>query len=140
MSYSNVFIKIAEDCPAKTSEVPVAKREVVPAHVVQYELLNAHPYQYDHEDLVYEVYVRQKGIPTEVLATDAGAIRAELLSKGHPCLRASSLTKRYGFGAHYNAAGKIALYPVESPEYGQFVQDESVRKLPAMRNKKGSEP
>ena len=136
MSYSNVFIKVSEDCPASRSEVPTPKKEAVPAHVIQYELLTEHPYQFDHEDLVYEVYVRQRGISGEVLATDADAIRAELFSKGHPCLRASSLTKRYGFGAHYNEAGKIALYPVESPEYGQFVQDESVRKLPAMRNKK----
>jgi len=136
MSYSNVFIKVAEDCPASRSAVPVAKRDAVPAHVVQYELLTTHPYRYGHEDLVYAVYVRQKGISGEVLATDADAIRAELFSKGHPCLRASSLTKRYGFGAHYDEAGKIALYPVESPEYEQFMQDESVRKLPAMRNKK----
>jgi hypothetical protein len=136
VSYTSTFIQVAADCPAKTSEVPVAKREAVPAHVVQYELLTTHPYRYGHEDLVYEVYVRQKGIPAAVLATDAEAIRAELFSKGHPCLRASSLTKRYGFGAHYNEAGKIALYPVESPEYGQFLQDDSVRKLPAMRNKK----
>jgi hypothetical protein len=88
----------------------------VPAHFIQYELLTEHPYQFDHEDLVYAVYVRQKGIPEEVLATDADTIRAELFSKGHPCLRASALTKRYGFGAHYNEAGKIGLYPVESPE------------------------
>jgi hypothetical protein len=136
MSYSNVFIKVSEDCPACRSETPVARRDTVPAHVIQYELLTRHPYRFGHEDLVYEVYVRQKGIPREVLATDAAKVREELFSKGHPCLRASALTKRYGFGAHYNEAGKIALYPVESPEYGQFMQNEAVRKLPAMRNKK----
>ncbi|HEX8528449.1 MAG TPA: DUF6157 family protein [Cytophagales bacterium] len=136
MSYSNVFIKVSEDCPASQGEIPTAKRDAVPAHVIQYELLTEHPYQFGHEDLVYAVYVRQKGIPEAVLATDADAIRAELFSKGHPCLRASSLTKRYGFGAHYNEAGKIALYPVESPEYQAFMQNDAVRKLPAMRNKK----
>ncbi len=136
MSYSNVFIKVSEDCPASRSEVPAAKKEALPAHVIQYELLTRHPYQYGHEDLVYEVYVRQKGIAAEVLATDAAEVREALFSKGHPCLRASSLTKRYGFGAHYNEAGKIALYPVESHEYQAFIQNDAVRKLPAMRNKK----
>jgi hypothetical protein len=136
MSYTRTFIQVSADCPVQKSEIPVAKKNAVPAHVIQYELLTRHPYQFGHEDLVYEVYVRQKGIPPAVLATDAAKVRAELFSKGHPCLRASSLTKRYGFGAHYNEAGKIALYPVESPEYEQFVQDAAVRKLPAMRNKK----
>ena len=136
MSYSNVFIKVSEDCPAGRSEIPVAKRETVPAHVIQYQLLTEHPYQFGHEDLVYEVYVRQKGISPAVPATDATKVREALFSKGHPCLRASALTKRYGFGAHYNEAGKIALYPVESPEYGQFMQNDAVRKLPAMRNRK----
>ena len=136
MSYSNVFIKVSEDCPVSRSEIPAVKRDAVPAHVIQYELLTEHPYQFGHEDLVYEVYVRQKGISEEVLANGAVKVREELFSKGHPCLRASALTKRYGFGAHYNEAGKIAIYPVESPEYGQFMQNEAVRKLPAMRNKK----
>jgi hypothetical protein len=136
MSYIQTFIQVSADCPVRKSEIPVARRDAVPAHVIQYELLTRHPYQFSHEDLVYEVYVRQKGIPSQVLATDAAKVRAELFSKGHPCLRASSLTKRYGFGAHYNEAGKIALYPVESPEYEQLMQDAAVRKLPAMRNKK----
>ncbi len=136
MSYSNVFIKVSEDCPASRSEIPAPKRDTVPAHVVQYELLTEHPYHFGHEDLVYAVHVRQKGIPEAVLATDADTIRAELFSKGHPCMRASALTKRYGFGAHYNEAGKIALYHDESHEYQAFKQNDAVRNLPAMRNKK----
>jgi hypothetical protein len=136
MSYTHTFIPVSADCPVQKSEIPVPRRDTVPAHVIQYQLLTEHPYRFGHEELVYAVYVRQKEISEAVLATDADAIRAELFSKGHPCMRASSLTKRYGFGAHYNEAGKIALYPVESPEYQQFMQNDTVRKLPAMRNKK----
>jgi hypothetical protein len=36
--------------------------------------------------------------------------RKKLLSKGHPHLRVSALAKRYGWGFHNNAEGKIAPY------------------------------
>jgi len=136
VSYTNTFIPVAADCGVDRSEIPAAKRDAVPAHVIQYQLLTEHPYRFGHEELVYEVYVRQREIPRHVLDTQGERIRQELFAKGHPCLRASALTKKYGFGAHYNAAGKIALYPVESEAYRAFLADETVRKVPAMRNKK----
>lgn len=51
-------------------------------------------------------------------------------------MRCSPLTKTYGFGVHNNAEGKIALIPVESQEYQNFLKDESVEKVKAMRSKK----
>lgn len=50
----------------------------------------------------------------------------------------SLLPKRFGWGVHYNADGKIALYGKESPEYDYFTSygDEAVKLLPAMRNKR----
>jgi hypothetical protein len=45
------------------------------------------------------------------------------LSKGHPHLHVSPLAKRYGWGIHNNAEGKIALIAVESPEYAQLLND-----------------
>ncbi|WP_313640454.1 DUF6157 family protein [Paenibacillus sp.] len=48
----------------------------------------------------------------------------------HPCLRASLLPKRFGWGVHYNTEGKISLYGKESPEYVYFIsQGEDVVKL-----------
>jgi hypothetical protein len=50
------------------------------------------------------------------------------VSKGHPHLRVSALPKRYGWGIHNNAEGKIALIAVESPEYKQLMNDPGITK------------
>lgn len=60
MSYINTFIKVSEDCPVMQSEIPADKPDKKPAHLIQYELLTQKPYTYDHEGLIYEVYIRQK--------------------------------------------------------------------------------
>jgi hypothetical protein len=51
-------------------------------------------------------------------------------------MRASPLTKQYGWGAHYDEAGRIALYAVQSEEYRRFSRDTTVRKFSAMRSKR----
>ncbi|MGV3587549.1 MAG: DUF6157 family protein [Adhaeribacter sp.] len=136
MSYKNTLIKVAVDCPVSKSEIPVAKTKNKPVHVFQYELLTAKPYTYNHEELVYQVFVLQKEIPAATLETDADKIKQELFSKGHPCMRASSLTKRYGWGAHYNQEGRIAIYPLESDEYKTLLEAENIKVVPAMKSKR----
>jgi hypothetical protein len=129
MSYQDTFILIAPDSPVQESIVPVAKGDKKTQHQIQYELLTAHPYQYTHEDLVYEVYIGYQGIE------GSEAHKAEFLKKGHPCMRASALTKKYGWGAHYNDEGKIALYAVESKDYQDLAKWTS-KLLFAMRSKR----
>jgi hypothetical protein len=136
MSYTNTFIKVADDCPVDKSEIPVLKTNRKSLHLIQYELLQENPYWFDHEGLIYEVFIRQKEIPSETLKKDSEKIKEELFSKGHPCLRASALTKRYGFGAHYDDKGRIAIYPMESKEYKAFIADKTMKILSAMRTKK----
>jgi hypothetical protein len=60
----------------------------------------------------------------------------KFLSKGHPHLRVSPLAKRYGWGIHNNAQGKIALTAVESREYRRLVNDPSTTKIKAFRSKR----
>ena len=136
MSYINAFITVSEDCPVNSSEIPKAKRDKKPAHLIQYELLTEDPYTYTHEDLVYEVYIRHKEFPEEELKAHGKEIREKLLSKGHPCMRASALVKRYGYGAHYDGKGTIAIYPMESKEYKNFVKDGNLKKYPGMKTKR----
>jgi hypothetical protein len=65
----------------------------------------------------------------------------ELFSRNHPCLRASLLPKRFGWGVHFNSDGKIALYGKESHQYDHFTtqgEENAVKLLPAMRNKRAS--
>ncbi|GIP37120.1 hypothetical protein J31TS4_04000 [Paenibacillus sp. J31TS4] len=120
---TNTFVLVAPDCPVETSEIPKAKPDARPSIPrLQYELLTESPYRYTLDDLIYEVHIRHKEIPSEELERRGGGVRDELLSKSHPCMRASMLAKKYGWGVHYNEEGKLALYPVESEEYAQFAQ------------------
>ena len=136
MPYKNTFIQVAEDCPITSSEIPTLRGKKKSIHLIQYELLTENPYTLTHKDLIFAVHVQRKGISAAELAENKAALWADLFQKEHPCLRASSLTKRYGWGAHYNEEGKIALFGMDSPEYQQFVQDEATKQLKAMRSKR----
>jgi hypothetical protein len=64
------------------------------------------------------------------------AARAAFFSKGQPCLRSSPLAKRYGFGIHHDAEGRVALYGMETPEYRKLAGDKKLKVVKAMRSKK----
>jgi hypothetical protein len=135
--YTDTFIQVATDCPETQGVIPIAKGDRKPVHVLQYELLAGHPYRYTHEDLLFEVHVRHRAVPPDERKTRAREIRAELLAKPHPCLRASLLPKKYGWGVHYDGKGRIALYAMESEEYRRFTQDESgTTRLYALRSRR----
>ena len=136
MSYQDAFITIAPDSDAVEGVPPFTNRKKIPAHMIQFQLLTEQPYTLDHEELVFEVYVRQKEIPAAELEQNRDRLWHEFHQKGHACLRASALTKKFGWGAHYNQKGKIALYSVNSAEYQQFVADEEIKKFPAMKKKR----
>ncbi len=127
------FMAVSEDCPVEHSEIPKAKGDAKPVPVMQYEMLAGHPYEYTQEDILFEVYAIRSGIPEE----QKQAAREVFFSKGQPCLRTSSLGKRYGWGIHHDAEGKVALYAMESPEYRALLEDESLKQVKAMRSKRG---
>ncbi len=138
MCYTNTFIQVAPDCPATTGEVPVARGEAQSVPAIQYDLLSRHPYRFIQDELIFEVHVRHKGIPKEEVPRRRSAIWKELFQKPHPCLRASMLPKRYGWGVHYDHKGRIALWAVDSKEYARFASGKSggPQLLFAMRNKR----
>ena len=105
MNYYNALVEIAADSPATVAQVPHARAGRKTKAVVEYELLAKHPYRYTEEDIAFEVYAVVHDIPKVSRPTE----RKKLLSKGHPHLRVSALAKRYGWGFHNNAEGKIAL-------------------------------
>ncbi len=135
MSYKDTFIMVAPDCPADKSEIPASNRAKKPLHIIQYEILTENPYKFDHNELVFEVYLVREGLEN-ISETERKEIWEKLFSKGHPCLRASALIKRYGFEAHYDQDGKIAIYPMESDQYQKFVNDKSMKKLAGMKSKR----
>lgn len=136
----NTFVLASPDCPVEYGIPPAVKEGAKPSvHALQYELLIKEPYRYTLDDLIYEVHVRHKGIPTDELTRDGVRIRQELLAKSHPCMRASMLPKRYGWGVHYDADGRLALYGMETEAYSRFAakEDPGVKVEYAMRNKRG---
>lgn len=132
MNYYDTFIEVAEDCPVKVAEVPQPKGNKKTIPVMQYEMIANNPYKYTQEDVLFEVYAQNHGISQEKRDSE----REKFFSKGQPCLRSSSLGKRYGWGIHNDPEGKIALYAVESSEYKKFVNDNSIKHLKAMRSKR----
>ncbi|KQL46088.1 hypothetical protein AN963_13915 [Brevibacillus choshinensis] len=135
----DTFVQVAQDCPVTVGVVPTTKKNAKPSiHMIQYELLSASPYHYTLEDLIYEVHIRHKEIPVEQVEQHGDRIRAELFQKSHPCMRASMLPKKFGWGVHYDSEGKLALYGMETEPYRDYIAGTSdgPNVVYAMRNKR----
>jgi hypothetical protein len=132
MNYYDTLIEVADDCPATEAREPRARGAKRTKAVVEYELLVERPYKYSEEDIAFETYAVLHDIPKAIWPTE----REKFLSKGHPHLRVSALAKRYGWGIHNNAEGKIALIAVESPEYKRLMKDPRTTKIKAFRSKR----
>lgn len=130
-NYYNTFIEIAEDCPLSAAEIPPQKGEAQSVANLQFDMLMANPYKYTSDEVIFGIYALRNGLTHNKEERDA------FFSKGQACLRASPLGKRYGWGIHHNAEGKVALYPAESEEYQRFLADENLKHTKAMRSKKG---
>jgi Family of unknown function (DUF6157) len=130
MNYYDTLIEVADDCPATEARVPQARGGKKTKAVVEYELLVKHPYAYTEEEIAFEVYAVLHDIPKASRPRE----REKFLSKGHPHLRVSALAKRYGWGIHNNAEGKLALIAVESPAYQQLMNDPRTTKIRAFRS------
>ena len=123
-NYTNAFIETAEDCPASAGEAP-PYREPETAAQIEYKMLSGHPYLHTSDDVIYASSGKRKGISRE-----------DFFAKGQPCLRSSALTKRYGWGIHSDALGRVAMYGVGTEEYKALSADEGILHLRAMRTKK----
>lgn len=128
MSIVNTFILVAEDCPAAGSIPPFKAGKPTTARL-QYELLTQHPYEYDLNELNFAVHcLMNECEPTQ-------AYKDEFMSRSHPCLRTSPLTRVYGWGVHYDWAGRIAIYPANAMAYQKLIRDPSLTVQRALRNR-----
>ena len=130
MNYFDTLIEVADDCPTKKAQVPQARGGKKSKAVIEYEILAKHPYSHTEEDIAFETYAVLHDIPKDIWPKE----RKKFLSKGHPHLRVSPLTKRYGWGIHNNVAGKIALVASESSRYNELLDDPHTRKVKAFRS------
>ncbi len=121
---------VADDCPAAAGEVPPMKGDKKSVANIQFEMIQNHPYQFTSDDVVFQVYAERNDL-TEGERNEAREI---FFSKGQPCLRASPLTKRYGWGIHHDAHGKIALYGCEGEAYEKFASNKNLKIVKAMKS------
>lgn len=128
--YRDTLIEVAEDCPVAAGEVPPHRGDTRSVANHQFDLLHDRPYRYTSDEVTFTVFADRRGIAPDAREAE----RRRFFAKGQPCLRASPLTKRYGWGVHSDAAGRVALYGVGTPEYQRLVEDAGVRKVRAMRS------
>lgn len=131
-NYYNTFITIAEDSLAVIGEVPPVKDNDKSVATLEYEMLSNHPYTHTSDEVLFKVYAVKHDVSPQQYESE----RQKYFSKGQPCFRSSPLSKRYGWGVHYDSKGKMALYGVDSAEYERFSVDKSLTHLKAMRSKR----
>lgn len=128
-NYQNAFIEIADDCPLLNGQIPPENGDTRTVANRQFEMVKNNPYKYTSDDVLFAVFADRSDIPEN----ERPAARSAFFSKGQPCFRTSPLTKRYGWGVHFNEEGKIALYGRESEEYEKFANDKSLMLVKAMK-------
>jgi hypothetical protein len=131
-NYETSFIAIADDCPATAGEIPPTKADSKSVANIQFEILKKNPYKFTSDDVLFQVFDQRK----DLTENELDHARQDYFSKGQPCFRASPLTKRYGWGIHHNAEGKIAMYGCETVEYENFLNDKNTKVFKAMRSSK----
>ena len=80
----------------------------------------------------FTVFANRKNINKQDLKEE----QQKFFSKGQACFRASPLTKKYGWGVHNDENGKVAIYGAETQEYKNFIADEAIKKVKAMKSKR----
>lgn len=132
-NYTNTFIEVAADCPTGQAEIPPQKGDKETAANIQFKMIADNPYKYTSDDVIFQVFANKNGIRGK---SQLEMERDIFFSRGQACLRASPLTKRYGWGVHANAKGKVAIFAVESSEYKKLLKDKRLTHVKAMRSKR----
>jgi len=130
-NYFDTFIEVAEDTQVSKGTVPPIRNRKTIAEI-QYELITQFPYRYTSDELLFQIYADRNALNE----ADYQEAKNIFFSKGQACLRASPLTKTYGFGIHSNHDGKIAGYGMETKEYRNFINDATTKKVKAMKSNK----
>ena len=130
-NYENTFIEVAGDCLVSAAAEPPPKPQKTIAEI-QYGIIAKNPYQFTSDEVIFECFCQKN----DISENEKPEARKQFFSKGQACFRASPLTKRYGFGVHCNDEGKIAIFPVESEEYQNFLKNPDIKKVKAMSSKR----
>jgi hypothetical protein len=129
-NYFDHFIEVAPDTKRTQGTKPPSRGDQRTIAEMQYEMIAKNPYGYTSDEVLFQVFADRSGLVPE----EYGPARERFFSKGQACLRASPLTKSYGFGIHSDSRGKIALYGMETPQYQKFLEDPKLKKEKAMKS------
>ncbi|MEU4690179.1 DUF6157 family protein [Actinoplanes sp. NPDC023714] len=128
-NYVNTFIQVAEDTTAVAATIP-PERATPSVAERTFRMIAEAPYAHTSDDVVFTVWADRKGLPEE----ERAAAREKFFATGQPCLRASDLGKRYGWGIHCDGEGRVALVPMGSADYERLSRTGTVTR--AMRSRR----
>ncbi|GAB3008911.1 DUF6157 family protein [Niabella terrae] len=131
-NYYNTFIRIAPDSKATAGRTPLEKAGRKTIAGLQLEMIGGHPYRYCSDDVLFQVYALRNQLPE----TKYTAARKQFFSKGQACFRASPLPKSFGWGVHFDAEGRMAVYGCETEQYRRLEADSRITQVNAMRSSK----
>lgn len=132
-NYINTFIQVAEDCPVTTAEQPSLGNGSPTIAALQFALIAEHAYEFTSDDVLFGVHATRRTLDAE----ERPAAREAFFARSQACLRASPLPKKYGWGIHHDAEGRVALVPVGSAQYQALAADPHVQQRRAMRSRRG---
>jgi Family of unknown function (DUF6157) len=132
----DTFIQVAEDCAARTGQVPPDRAGNPTVASLQYAMIANAPYKYTSDDVIFATSAPGRLLSAKATEKARKTARDEFFSRGQACLRASGLGKRFGWGIHANGEGQVAIYAVESKRYQELARDPKVNQVRAMRSKR----
>lgn len=136
MCYRNTLIVISEDSPVTAAVAPVPRNGKPTIASMEFEQIHEHPYAYSQEDVQFHTYLQKNNIDAADPETNMEELRRQFFAKPKACFRASPLVKQYGWGIHYDEAGKIALYDAASEKYRELAETGGLTVLKGMRSKR----
>lgn len=128
-NYTDTFIAVAPDCRAAVAEAPPQTSKPTVA-ALQFELITEHPYELTSDEILFAVHAARNAISDDELDAE----RERFLAKDQACLRASPLSKRYGWGTHHDEHGRVALHGIGTAEYERLANDATLTQKAAMRS------
>jgi hypothetical protein len=111
------IVLVAEDCAVRAATPPPPRGSGPTTAQVQYELLRAEPFRWTEDDVLFESWWRRQDAAASASEAEREHARAEYLARPRPCLRASPLPMRYGWGLVFDERDRVALCAVESADY-----------------------
>ena len=94
------------------------------------------PYRYTSDDVIFATSAHGRELGAKATKKERSLARDEFFSRGQACMRASGLGKRFGWGVHADAEGRVAIYAVDSKRYQALARDPDIKQVRAMRTKR----